>query len=97
MYIEHWEWKPILLPRWITYAGIIILQPGTSYVEIYDWEKGNGEPPPDKVSLCNITLYRFKMSLKVVPNDLIQSATALFQTISWRRTGNKSLSEIMIA
>ena len=40
--------------------------------------------------------FRWKVSLKFVPKDLINNIPALVQMMAWRRPGDKPLSEPMI-
>ena len=60
----------------------------------------NGRHFADGIFKCIFMNEKFciliKISLKLVPNDLIDNKTALIQVMAWRRAGDKPLPEPML-
>ena len=65
------------------------------------WQEQNGRHFADDIFKCiflneNVSI-AIKISLKFVPKGPINNILALVQIMAWRRTGDKPLSEAMVA
>ena len=106
-----WSVSPygLIRPQWVKW--IIMAVPGADVSDIHirmlstDFNtlrpRQNGRHFADDVFKCiflNGNLWiSIKISLKFVPKDPINNIPALVQIMAWRRTGDKPLSEPMMA
>ena len=85
---------------WISFNFFLILPHGTQWIIFLNTLKPrqNGRQFPDDISIFlneNVSI-SIKMSLKFLPYGPINNIQPLVQIMTWRRTGDKPLSEPML-